>query len=305
MTFLEAKCIPIIDYLERLGLNPVRKNSVDYWYYSPFRNEREASFKVNIKMNVWFDHGCGEGGTILDLGSKLHSCTIYEFTQKLSAGNYSTDLTRFSRSPSVEPSENAIYIIAVKELTNIDLLYYLQQRGIESDIATKYCKEVEFRIRDKQYRAIGFINKSGGYELRNAWLKRSSSPKDISLLGTSRDISLIENNPEKLCVLEGFIDFLSLIRLDHVPFEELRKASTFMVLNSISFLPRYIDLIKSFVEINLFLDNDKAGQQAKENLKLKGVHFYDTSIHYRESKDLNEHLVAKSRQSKKAKGKSH
>jgi len=31
-----------------------------YWYLSPLREEKEASFKVNRKKNVWYDHGIGK-----------------------------------------------------------------------------------------------------------------------------------------------------------------------------------------------------------------------------------------------------
>jgi DNA primase len=35
------------------------------WYYSPFRQETEASFKVNLACNEWYDFGAGKGGDIL------------------------------------------------------------------------------------------------------------------------------------------------------------------------------------------------------------------------------------------------
>ncbi|HZX73235.1 MAG TPA: toprim domain-containing protein [Cyclobacteriaceae bacterium] len=291
MTFTEAKSIPIPEFLSRLGFEPSKKQGVNYWYYSPFRKEREPSFKVDVKMNVWFDHGSGEGGTILDLGSKLHSCSLHEFMMKLSAGNYSFDPERFQKSLPVEPPEYVLKVIAVKDLTSLDLLFYLQERGIEKPTAAKYCKEVDFSIRDKTYRAIGFINRSGGYELRNPWLKRSSSPKDISIINTSSDISFIENSLTKICLLEGFIDFLSLVQTAHKELTELKADSSFMILNSLSFLNRNIELIRSYKEINVFLDNDPAGEKAKAFLKSEGISFYDASIFYKHSKDLNEYHI--------------
>jgi DNA primase len=55
----------------------------NYWYYSPFRNETQPSFKVNERLNVWYDHGMGEGGTILDLSAKLYQCSIHDFARRL------------------------------------------------------------------------------------------------------------------------------------------------------------------------------------------------------------------------------
>ena len=37
---------------------PAKKiNNNDYWYLSPLRNEKEASFKINRSKNTWYDHG--------------------------------------------------------------------------------------------------------------------------------------------------------------------------------------------------------------------------------------------------------
>jgi hypothetical protein len=87
LSYSEAKGIAITDYLSRLGFEPARVRGNDYWYRSPFRSERDASFKVNIKLNLWYDHGEGVGGTLLDLGPRLHSCTIREFVSKLEDSN--------------------------------------------------------------------------------------------------------------------------------------------------------------------------------------------------------------------------
>ena len=55
----EAKQIDIVDYLAKAGHQPVKIRNNDYWYLSPLRDEKNASFKVNRKMNRWYDHGLG------------------------------------------------------------------------------------------------------------------------------------------------------------------------------------------------------------------------------------------------------
>jgi DNA primase (bacterial type) len=64
----EAKKIDIVEYISSLGFFPKKIRGNDYWFLSPFRNEKEASFKVNKKFNVWFDHGLGKGGNLVDFG---------------------------------------------------------------------------------------------------------------------------------------------------------------------------------------------------------------------------------------------
>ena len=57
MTIEEAKQIKLQDYLHSLGFSPVKQQGDNLWYKSPFRDESEASFKVNTKLNQWYDFG--------------------------------------------------------------------------------------------------------------------------------------------------------------------------------------------------------------------------------------------------------
>ena len=72
----------MIDYLSKLGYEPVKVRNCDYWYLSPLREEKTASFKVNKKLNRWYDHGLGKGGNIIDFGIAYHHCTIGELLQQ-------------------------------------------------------------------------------------------------------------------------------------------------------------------------------------------------------------------------------
>jgi hypothetical protein len=75
----DAKKIELIEYLSKLGHQPQKIRNHDYWYLSPLREEKEPSFKVNKKMNVWYDHGIGEGGNIIDFGLLYYRCSISDF----------------------------------------------------------------------------------------------------------------------------------------------------------------------------------------------------------------------------------
>lgn len=281
LSYSEAKRIPITDYLSGLGFEPAKIRGVDYWYHSPFREERAPSFKVNTNLNVWYDHGTGEGGSILDLGARLHQCTLQKFLEKLSQENHNVSLHR--QPLQIEKPQSKLEVISANALADLDLIHYLNSRGIDTETARKYCKEVEFRIGPKMYNAIGFPNQSGAYELRNRWFKGSSSPKDISS---------INNNAEKLLVLEGFMDFLSALQIDQSEFKRLANDSDFLILNSLRLLDRCLPLIQSHKEVNLLLDNDLAAKEAKENLRNKGVQFNDASTLYPQHKDVNEYLIA-------------
>lgn len=280
LSFSQAKQIPITEYLSGIGLEPSKIRGNDYWYLSPFRDERSPSFKVNTKLNVWYDHGSGEGGTLIDLGAKLHQCSLHEFLDKLSAGNYDSQKFSFHQS-SFETAERKLEILTTRDLCNSDLVHYLESRGIKPHFAREYCRETEFRIGPKSYLAVGFPNRSGGYELRNRWFKGSSSPKDVSL---------IDNGSSHLCVMEGFMDFLSLLTLNQNRVIELPLRASFLILNSISFLSKNLTLLQSHQDVRLFLDNDLAGKRAKEAVTLEGISFQDASTLYVGHKDVNDFL---------------
>lgn len=87
ITIEQAKQMDLVDYLASLGHYPDQKKTrnQDYWYLSPLRTEKTPSFKVNRKLNVWYDHGLAQSGTIIDFGILFHRCTIPELLEKLQA----------------------------------------------------------------------------------------------------------------------------------------------------------------------------------------------------------------------------
>jgi DNA primase len=284
LTFSDAKKIPIIGYLGSIGIEPAKIRGNNYWYHSPLRGEKDPSFKVNSKLNLWYDHGSGEGGTLIDLGARLNTCSVSEFVQRISKNENLTLQFSFHRNNDKEP-ENKLVVLSVGELRNQELINYLRGRRIDEDLAFRYCKEVSFEIAKRQYQAVGFVNKSGGYELRNSWFKGSSSPKDISF---------IDNDSQKLYVVEGFIDFLSIEQLKTTT-PAFNTEADVLILNSLSFLQRSESLMKSH-ENFLFLDNDHAGTEAKKNLHRSHVPFKDCSGLYSTHKDVNEYLVVRTEQ---------
>jgi DNA primase len=141
LSYAEAKQVSIVDYLTSSGIEPATVRGHDYWYHSPFREERTPSFKVNAHLNVWYDHGTGEGGTILDLGARLHQCTLPEFLEKLSSQNQHVVSLHRVAVP-VRTPENKLEVISVSELTDPNLLHYLKTRGISESTSKMYCKEL-------------------------------------------------------------------------------------------------------------------------------------------------------------------
>ena len=274
----EAKNINMVNYLKELGFEPARISRQHYWYVSPFRNERTASFKVNKDMNRWYDFGEGRGGNLIDFGVLYFKCSVGEFLQKLWIKNsINKPLTRIESKK--ENGEESIRIIEVKSINSLSLISYLKRRKIDIDIARKWCKETAFTLHQKRYYAIGFVNDSGGYELRNEFFKGSSQPKNITT---------IDNKSETLSIFEGFFDFLSFQTICRNSEE---ASQNFIILNSLSFLQKIESHITNYKEVNLFLDRDTKGQKGTCHLLTLGSHIRDKSELYQHHKDFNDWLM--------------
>ncbi|MBF8964061.1 toprim domain-containing protein [Pontibacter sp. FD36] len=293
--------IAITDFLASQGIQPAYKRGCDWWYISPARMaERTPSFKVNTRLNRWYDHGSGEGGKIFDLAMRLHrTASIREVIQLLSRRTIASTATSTleiqllrkqtkGEAPAVTSAPSTgIKILEAKPLEdNTQLTNYLQQRGISLRTAAPFCQAVSFSIGTKQYEAIGFANRSGGYELRNAWFKGSSSPKDITY---------IHQGASTVCLLEGFMDFLTLLELR----PRLQASSSFLVLNSLAQISKSLDVLGRHRRVLLFLDHDQAGRMASEQLLQSVPNCRDLSPLYQNHKDVNELLVAKPHQAKR------
>ena len=279
MEIQNIKQISITDYLQQQGYAPARVQGIHYWYYSPLRNERTPSFKVNTERNQWYDFGSGEHGDIIDLVCALHRCTISEAIRLLS-GTKQVAHQEFSFGGKRKFSERKLEILSAQPLSNPYLLRYIAERGISLSIANRFCSEIRYNNTNRTYYAIGFANDAGGWEIRSPYFKGCIAPKAITTISKATDV---------LQIFEGFMDFLS--------WQTLNPSSTCdtIVLNSLALLPRIQEKIKSYKQVEGFLDNDDAGRKSFAVLRQMFPQVVDGATRYRAHKDLNEWLVAQSK----------
>ncbi|TKC07509.1 toprim domain-containing protein [Pedobacter frigoris] len=279
LTCEQARLIPIIEYLKHLGFNPQNSKGYNHWYISPFRNEKHASFKINSLRNIWYDFGEGCGGNLIDLGTRLHQCSVSDLLQMLSGSNYTPVLIPVDRAAlNKQEEESKVKIIGAYDLVDQSLLAYLKSRGINLNIAKKYCQQADFTIYRKKYTAISFANKSGGYELRSSLIKVSSSPKDFTL---------IDNGSKNLKSVEGYMDFLSLLTMhpkDHADFN-------YLILNSVNMLSRALDIMGDYKNIFAYYDQNSAGRKATELVMNTFKNAVDASVFYPKFEDVNDYWV--------------
>lgn len=291
------KRYPIVEYLERKGIKPVRKTPTYAMYRSPLREETHPSFKVDTEKNLWIDYAEGRGGSVIDLCMRLEGHTLSEAIRRLGQnapvnGTYSF-LNDFvpNNSQPVMAVNGARRLIEISDTLPSHFQEYLTKvRCINLEKAMPFLKCISYEVRGRHYQAIGFANLSGGYELRdNKTFKGTIAPKDITPIFTDR--------AEPVCIFEGFMDFLSFLSMK----EEITNHC--LVMNSVSNVARTIRYLndRHLTNIRAFLDNDEAGRRAVQDFIKAGFHVEDMNIHYKDFKDLNEYHVSRVREQQKRK----
>lgn len=285
----EAKQIRIEEYLHSLGYDPVRKQGDSLWYKSPFRNEREPSFKVNTERNLWYDFGAGRGGNIIALAQELYASDslpyLLERIAEQAPGVHPVSFS-FGKQALSKPSFQQLEVVP---LSSPALYSYLRQRGINTELAKRECREVRYLTDGKPYFAVGFPNRSGGYEIRNKFFKGCIAPKDIT--------HIRQTEPgETCCLFEGFMDYLSFLTLrqERHPDRPALDGQDYIVLNSVSNLSKALRPLGDYERIHCFLDNDRAGLEALREIQREyGSRVRDASHVYSGYKDLNDYLNGK------------
>ena len=291
------KRYPIVEYLERKGIKPVRRTPAYIMYRSPLRAETHPSFKVDTEKNLWIDYGEGRGGSIIDLCMRMEGCTLSEAIRRLGQNapdngtyNFLNDFVPNNPQPAMAVN-GARRLIEISDTLSPHLQDYLtKERCIDLEKAMPFLKCISYEVRSRLYQAIGFANLSGGYELRDdKTFKGTIAPKDITPIFTDR--------AEPVCIFEGFMDFLSFLSMK----EEITNHC--LVMNSLSNVARTIRYLndRHLTHIRAFLDNDEAGRMAVQDFIKAGLHVEDMNIHFQDFKDLNDFHVSRVREQQKRK----
>jgi len=269
----QANKLSLNDFLQKHNFKPVRKSGQTTFYYSPFRNEKEASFIVNGK-NEWHDFGSGDHGDIIDFVMKWQNC---DKSQALKFIDGSPISFSFHRQKLIEDSDIKIRTVR-NQVQHKALLSYLDYRALKPlELVKHEIKEVWYTKKSKLYFGIAFENDKGGYELRNKIFKNCIGGKAITTkLNDNRTIILFE----------GMLDYLSFIIL-----RWNNKLEDYLILNSTSMYKAAIPILKKYEKVIAYLDNDTPGKKCFENIKKEVPWINDMSQTFRPYKDLNEFLM--------------
>ena len=273
--------ISVEEILQSLGHFPTKQTEKEAWFLNPFSKENNASFKLNKRINSWYLFSEGIGGNNIDFMKKYLNASISEVLNWAENQNFSS-FHQQTKSQKLFNLPKSYEILEVKEIQHPALIQYLKSRKAENQI--KFLKEIHYQMNDKNYFGVGFKNDSDGYEIRNAYSKICLGKKDITT---------IKNNSKSLLVFEGFFDFLSFKNIE----ESLEnEPSDYMILNSVSMINKIKNSLETYEKIDLYFDNDEAGNRAVEIIKNEKIEAEDCRVLYSDFKDLNEWLSLNSPQ---------
>ena len=267
--------ISIRNVLESFSLFPSKGNSKTAFYFAFDREEKTPSLLVNFIKNIAFDFGTGKKYDVVSLVQGIKLCSVSEALEYLSLFDFSFN----EQICNVTKDENKYEILSISEVKHNALVQYLKERRIENNI--HLLKEIHYKISDKKYFGIGFKNDTDGYEIRNKYSKICIGRKDITT---------IKNNSSCLRIFEGFMDYLSFKQME----KTLKKAlSDYVILNSVTMIFKIEEIIDSYEKIELYFDNDEAGNRATNEVKQLNPHVEDYRTLYQNYKDLNDFIMSK------------
>ena len=267
--------ISIRNVLESFSLFPSKDNSKTAFYFAFDREEKTPSLFVNFVKNIAFDFGTGKKYDIVSLVQGIKQCSVSQALEYLSQFNFSFKEQMYNITRDGSKYE----ILSISEVKHYALIQYLKERRIENNI--HLLKEIHYKISNKKYFGIGFKNDANGYEVRNKYSKICIGRKDITT---------IKNKSNNLRIFEGFMDYLSFKQME----KALKKAlSDYVILNSVTMIFKLEKIIKSYEKIELYFDNDEAGNRATNEVKRLNPYVKDNRILYQNYKDLNDFIIGK------------
>ena len=279
-----AKNIKLSSILDQIGACKIRTSNNEIWYLSPFRKEQTASFKVDLRKNLFYDFGEGFGGNVLDFVMRYYKCDIPNALKILREDFNSFS---FQQQPTAVLNEEVnskknYEITNVQTLSNPILINYLKERKLNLELCRNYLYEVHYQLNGKSYFGVGFKNDQNGFEIRNKYIKLCLGKKWFTH---------IKNESKSAVILESWSDFIALLTL----YPKMEKEHDFIILNSLVLSSKIDSIMECYECVFLTLDSDEAGTKVKQKLLEKGNgKCTDFRTIFSNSKDLNEFLIKKS-----------
>jgi len=265
--------VSIRTVLESFNLLPVKENRKTSFYFALDREEKIPSLSVDFIKNKAFDFGTGRSYDVISIVQQIKKCSVSDALNYLRG--FDLSFSEKARDKEIDYIRN-YEVVEVGDISHPALVQYLKSRKVFEQ--RSLIKEIIYSLDGKKFFGIGFLNESGGYEIRNKYSKICLGPKDVRWIISER------NANNEVLLFEGFFDYLTYRMLE----KEENSIPDHLVLNSTAMLFKVTDKLKAYHKISLFLDNDLNGKATKKMIQDDHDNVEDCSLFYIDFKDLNE-----------------
>lgn len=181
------KAIPIADYLHACGIEPAKRYNGYALYHAPYREDPNASLKVDFRQNLWHDYGTSQGGSIIDLVMRIRGCSAYEAMAHLAEEKATTLApSSFHREAHTERKRNeqrqndARRILSISEELPLHLQNYLREvRKIDLAVANPYLRHIRYEVGGREYSPSAFPTELEGMNFGTTRHSRAQSLRKI------------------------------------------------------------------------------------------------------------------------------
>ncbi len=277
----------ILDYLISNGYNIKKVGANEYTL------EEHNSMRINPLKNNFFWNSRNVGGSTIQFLQYYEGKSFVDAVKILSGEQASTTITnRPKYTPKIE--EKGKLILPEKNEDNKRAIAYLtKSRKLDFEIVNSLIKSGNiYESKDKHNVVfLGKDNKNNvKYAMQRSTLTESTYKGDCENSDKNFGFRInSQNNCDKVCVFESAIDLITHATISkHLgkDWKDINRVS----LGCLSFkaMDNFLKDNNHIKEINLFLDNDEAGQENAQKFYNQYKDDYKINIIQVKSKDLNQ-----------------
>ncbi len=252
--------INILDFFRNFtSLKEEKKIGNEFYFAKP--GQKTGSIAVNLKTGFFYDHSEGIGGGIVKAKQLYHNgIDLYS--------------SYIPHEEKIDINNMNIEIKSISSVKNANLLnFYLNERCLPKEYL-HLVSEIQYNFNNKSYYTLGWINENNGINTQNSIMKRILNDNGITFINNHSSI--------ELAMFESYFDYLAYLKHTN------NLKTDVIVLNSTSMVSHInIDLSKYKI-INLYLDNDMAGNKCTKIIIEKYPQAEDNRFY---EKDYNQHII--------------
>ncbi|WP_078213368.1 hypothetical protein [Flavobacterium sp. LM5] len=182
MNSTQAREISIEKVLQNLGCEPTKSNENESWYLSLLELKKQPLLSSIEKLIDGLTTENRKVGTFIDFVIQKFGFSVNEALSYLEKFDTFFSFQKQIFETPTKELNSTNHIKKILPVQHVALIQYLKNRQIHNSKNIKQLKEIHYTINEKNHFALGFQNKSQGWEIRSKYAKICLGKKDISLI---------------------------------------------------------------------------------------------------------------------------